>query len=76
MNNYPIIKKITFNRYKFPIENMRRRTISWIDEPTSKAGCNVISIKIDTDFDVSEEYFSVAPGTYDQMRTIPPLVID
>ena len=51
MSNYPIIKKIIFNRYKFPIENMRRHTLSWIYEPGSKASCNVVAIKIATDID-------------------------
>ena len=54
---------------------MRRHTLSWIYEPGSKASCNVVAIKIDTDIGISGEYFSVAPGTYEQMRVIAPLLI-
>lgn len=48
MNEYPIIKKITFNRYQFPLENMRNHTLSWVYKPGSKSARNIISIKIDT----------------------------
>ncbi|MCH2679430.1 MAG: mandelate racemase, partial [Alphaproteobacteria bacterium] len=75
MNDYPIIKKITFNRYEFPLENMRQHILSSCYEPGSKTSRKVISIKIDTDLGISGEYFSIAPGTYDQMRAIAPLLI-
>ena len=76
MNDYPIIKKITFNRYEFPLKNMETSVIlSSCYEPGSKTSRNVISIKIDTDLGISGEYFSIAPGTYDQMRAIAPLLI-
>ena len=75
MNDYPIIKTITFNRYKFPLDNMRSHTLSWIFEPGSKSAFNVISIKIDTNLGISGEYFSIAPGTYDQMRSIASILI-
>ena len=75
MNDYPIIKKITFNRYQFPLENMRNHTLSWVYEPGSKSARNIISIKIDTDLGISGEYFSIAPGTFDQMRAIAPILI-
>ena len=75
MNDYPIIKKITFNRYKFPLENMRSHILSSCYEPGSTTVRQVVSIKIDTDLDISGEYFSIAPGTYDQMRAIAPILI-
>ena len=75
MNDYSIIKTITFNRYKFPLDNMRSHTLSWIFEPGSKSAFNVISIKIDTNLGISGEYFSIAPGTYDQMRSIASILI-
>ena len=75
MNDYPIIKKITFNRYEFPLENMRQHILSSCYEPGSKTSRKVISIKIDTDLGISGEYFSIAPGTYDQMRAIATLLI-
>ena len=49
MNDYPIIKKITFNRYKFPLENMRSHILSSCYEPGSTTVRQVVSIKIDTE---------------------------
>lgn len=75
MKDFPTVKTITLNRYKFPLDNMTAHTLSWIYEPGSKSIVNSVSIKIDTDLGISGEYFSIAPGTYDQMRSIAPILI-
>ena len=75
MSEYPTVKAITLNRYKFPLENVRAHTLSWIFEPGSRSVVNAVSIKIDTDLGLSGEYFSIAPGTYDQMKSIAPILI-
>ena len=53
MNEYPVVKRITLNRYKFPLENLRSPTLGWIFDPGSKSVLSAVSIKIDTDIGLS-----------------------
>ena len=75
MNEYPVVKRITLNRYRFPLENLEAPVLGWMFEPGAKSAVSAVSVRIDTVIGLSGEYFSIAPGPYDQMKFIAPILI-
>ncbi|MBT4072970.1 MAG: mandelate racemase, partial [Chloroflexi bacterium] len=78
MPNYPVIDRIEITRYLFPWHDVGddlNFAVGPFYEKGSERTRRLLGIKIFTDEGVTGEFMSSAPGTYEQMQAVAPLLI-
>ena len=78
MPNYPVIDRVEITRYLFPWHDVGD-DLSFAVGPFYEKGSQrtrrLLGIKIFTDEGVTGEFMSSAPGTFEQMQAVAPLLI-
>ena len=78
MNNIPLIQNIELTRYDIPVADVGK-DLSWamgaFYEPGTTGSRRLLGIRINTNSDVSGEYISSAPGTFEQIQSFAPFLI-
>ena len=75
MSDVPVIRSIHLSRYRFPFNDHGSDLIGGFYEPGAKGSRSVLGIRINTDIGLSGEYMSIAPGTYEQIRSFASLLV-
>ena len=78
MTRYPIVERIELARYRFPFEDVGYDPVFAAGpfyEPGATIHRSPLGIKVQTDLDVTGEYFSIAPATLEQILSISPILI-